>query len=306
MTRFALRRIGAILLIALAIIYFCALGLRMMRHPLSRATVGGVFELLWRALLDTRAYTGSLLTGNLGLVWRASGRSRIGVPVTTVLLDTYVMSMGLLAWAMLFASILGVGLGSLSAYWEGSPISLGLLTGSLLGISMPTFFIAVVLQVLEIKWYQRTGIRLVPVGGFGWDSHVILPALVLATRPLAQLARITSVSLSEASHQDYARTARAKGLPTRQVWSDHLLPNAVVPVLTAMGVSARFALGSLPVVEYFFGWPGLGATLLDAIRARQANLVITLALALGVTFMLVNMALELSYRYLDPRLRDLR
>jgi ABC-type dipeptide/oligopeptide/nickel transport system permease component len=154
-------------------------------------------------------------------------------------------------------------------------------------------------------WYRRTGIRLVPVGGFGWDSHLILPALVLATRPLAQLARITSVSLSEAAHEDFVRTAWAKGLPIRRVWGDHILPNALVPILTALGVSLRFSLGSLPVVEYFFGWPGLGATLLYAIRIRHTNLVITLALALGVTFMLVNLLLELGYRLVDPRLRDL-
>jgi peptide/nickel transport system permease protein len=80
----------------------------------------------------------------------------------------------------------------------------------------------------------------------------------------------------------------------------------LVPILTALGVSLRFSLGSLPVVEYFFGWPGLGATLLQAIQMRHANLVITLALALGVTFMLVNLILEVSYRFLDPRLRGLR
>ena len=138
----------------------------------------------------------------------------------------------------------------------------------------------------------------IPVGGFGWDSHIILPSLVLATRPLAQLARITSVSLTEASREDYVRTAWAKGLPTRHVWGDHLLPNALVPILTALGVSLRFSLGSLPVVEYFFGWPGMGATLMEAVRARNTNLVITLALALGISFMLLNLGLDLAYRLL--------
>jgi ABC-type dipeptide/oligopeptide/nickel transport system permease component len=111
--------------------------------------------------------------------------------------------------------------------------------------------------------------------------------------------------LSEAAHQDYVRTAWAKGLPARQVWGEHVLPNAMVPILTALGVSLRFSLGSLPVVEYFFGWPGLGATLLDAIRMRHTNLVIILALALGLTFMLINLLLELAYRFLDPRMREL-
>ncbi len=305
MTHFALRRLGAILLTSLVIIFFCALGLRMMRQPFSGSVRSGAINLLGQAVRDSQSFLRGLATGNLGFVWRASGRSRVAVPVTTVLMDTYFKSMGLLLVTMLFAAGLGVSMGVLSAYWEGSPLSLGLLTTSLLGVSMPTFFTALLLQVLEIMWYRRTGIRLVPVGGFGWDSHIILPALVLSTRPLAQLARITSVSLSEAAHQDYVRTAWAKGLPARQVWGEHVLPNAMVPIATALGVSLRFSLGSLPVVEYFFGWPGLGATLLDAIRMRHTNLVIILALALGLTFMLINLLLELAYRFLDPRLREL-
>lgn len=305
MTHFALRRLGAILLTSLVIIFFCALGLRMMRQPFSGSVRSGAINLLGQAVRDSQSFLRGLATGNLGFVWRASGRSRVAVPVTTVLMDTYFKSMGLLLVTMLFAAVLGVSMGVLSAYWEGSPLSLGLLTTSLLGVSMPTFFTALLLQVLEIMWYRRTGIRLVPVGGFGWDSHIILPALVLSTRPLAQLARITSVSLSEAAHQDYVRTAWAKGLPARQVWGEHVLPNAMVPIATALGVSLRFSLGSLPVVEYFFGWPGLGATLLDAIRMRHTNLVIILALALGLTFMLINLLLELAYRFLDPRLREL-
>jgi peptide/nickel transport system permease protein len=305
MTRFVLRRLGAIILISLAIVFFCALGLRMMRHPMSAAASPGILALLRQATRDTGSYLRNLLTGNLGSIWRAQGRSRTAVSVVALVVDTYSKSMGLLLAAMVFAALLGIGIGLLSAYWEGSPVSLGLLSTSLLGISMPTFFTALALQVVEIMWYRRTGIRLVPVGGFGWDSHIILPALVLATRPLAQLARITAVSMSEAAQQDYVRTAWAKGLPTSQVWGQHVLPNAIVPMLTALGVSLRFSLGSLPVVEYFFGWPGMGSTLLDAIRMRQANLVITLALALGVTFMLINLFLELSYRLLDPRLRDL-
>jgi peptide/nickel transport system permease protein len=180
-----------------------------------------------------------------------------------------------------------------------------LLTTSLLGVSLPTFFVALALQVLEITWYNRTGVRLVPVGGFGWDSHLILPALVLAARPLAQLARITFTALSDVAQQDFVRTAEAKGLHKRLVFREHILPNAAVSILTAIGVSLRFSLGSLPVVEYFFGWPGLGATLLNAIRSRQLDLVLGLALALGLTFMLFNLALEVAYRIADPRLRDL-
>jgi peptide/nickel transport system permease protein len=308
MTRFLLRRLQTILIISLAIIFFCALGLRLMRHSLAigsaRQTPGrSIADVLPEAISDTASFLRSLPAGRLGVVYRTVGRRRVATPVTAVVADTYVKSMGLLLISLLFSAALGIGLGGLAAYWEGSPLSLALLTSTLLGVSLPTFFAALLLQVIEIRWYQRTGVRLVPVGGFGWDAHVVLPALVLAARPLAQVARITFASLSEAAHQDYARTAWAKGLHPRQVWGRHVVPNATVPILTALGVSLRFSLGSLPVVEFYFGWPGLGASLLSAIRAQQFNLVTALALALGLTFMVINLLLELGYRAVDPRLR---
>lgn len=299
MIRLLWRRLQSVVLISLAIVFFCALSLRIINRPAGRS----LLSTLPQAVRDTASFVRNLPTGNLGVIYRRTGRTVTTVPVTSVVMDTYVKSMGLLLISLLFASALGLGLGTAAAYWEGSPLALGLLTGSLLGISLPTFFTALVLQLIEITWYQRTGVRLVPVGGFGWDAHVILPALVLAARPLAQVARITFVSLTEAAHQDYVRTAHAKGLPTSRVWLGHVLPNGAVPILTALGISLRFSLGSLPVVEYFFGWPGAGATLLSAIRGQQVTLVISLALALALTFMLVNLLLELAYRLVDPRLR---
>jgi peptide/nickel transport system permease protein len=299
MTRFLLRRLQSILLISLAIVFFCALGLRLMRLTPGHS----VADALPQAIRDTASFLRNLPAGRLGVVYRTVGRRGVATAVTSVVADTYIKSMGLLLISLVFAAALGIGLGGLAAYWEGSPLSLALLTSTLLGVSLPTFFGALLLQVVEIRWYQRTGMRLVPVGGFGWDAHLVLPALVLAARPLAQIARITFASMSEASHQDYARTARAKGLHARQVWGRHIVPNAAVPILTALGVSLRFSLGSLPVVEFYFGWPGLGATLLSAIRAQQFNLVAPLALALGLTFMVINLLLELGYRAVDPRLR---
>ncbi len=301
--RFVLRRLVAVVLISLAIVFFCALGTELMLQSSRGISRSALMPTLGRALRDTRTYVASLLRGTLGSVWRGTGSRRAPVPVTSVLFDTYVKSLGLLLFSLLIAALLGVIAGAVAAIWEGSIISTGVLTATLLGVSLPSFFTALLLQVLEIMWYQRTGLRLVPVGGFGWDAHIVLPALVLSARPLAQIARVTCISMSEAAHQDYVRTAWAKGLSPTQIWGDHVVPNAAVSILTALGLSMRFSLGSLPVVEYFFGWPGLGATLLTAIRARHLNLVVTLALALGVTFMMVNLVLDLAYRWIDPRLR---
>jgi ABC-type dipeptide/oligopeptide/nickel transport system permease component len=104
--------------------------------------------------------------------------------------------------------------------------------------------------------------------------------------------------------KDYIRTAYAKGLLRRRVVNVHAMRNLAVPVLTAVGVSLRFSLGSLPVVELFFNWPGLGFQLIQAIDARQTALVTSLALQMGLTFLLANLALDLLYRVIDPRLRS--
>jgi len=303
MGRFLLRRLVAIVLISLAIVFFCALGIELMRQSTGGMPRVQPLSPLARALREARSYLSNLFRGTLGSVYRGTGRNRVAVPIVSVVADTYVKSLGLILFALLIAATVGIVAGALAAVWEGSILSTSVLTATLLGISLPSFFTAVLLQVMEIVWYRRTGVRLVPVGGFGWDAHIVLPALVLAARPLAQIARMTAVAMSEAAHQDFVRTAWAKGLSTKQIWGGHVVPNAAVSILTALGLSMRFSLGSLPVVEYFFGWPGLGATLLTAIQGRQLNLLVSLALALGMTFMLVNLLLDLAYRWVDPRLR---
>jgi peptide/nickel transport system permease protein len=169
---------------------------------------------------------------------------------------------------------------------------------------VPSFFAALLLQLAMIRWAQAFGRPLVPIGGFGWNERIILPVLVLSARPVAQIARVTFVSLSEALEQDFVRTAHSKGLTPRQVMNRHVIRNAAIPILTTVSTSLRFSLSSLPVVEFFFGWPGLGFTLLKAISRQDDNLTVALVLCLGTLFILVNLILEVSYRLIDPRLRE--
>jgi len=130
-----------------------------------------------------------------------------------------------------------------------------------------------------------------------------LPALVLAARPLAHITRVTFVSMSETLGRDFIRTAHAKGLRPSVVFWRHALRNVGISVLTAIAVSLRFALGSLPVVEIFFEWPGVGYVMLNAIYRREARAVAALGLSLGITFLLLSLLLDLMYRWVDPRLR---
>ena len=145
------------------------------------------------------------------------------------------------------------------------------------------------------------------VAGFGWDyKYMLLPALVLMARPLAYLTRASFLSLKRVMEEDFIRTAWAKGLRSSYTINRHAIPNIAVPVLTAMGVSVRFALIALPVVEFFFLWPGIGLLMLQALENRQSVLMVTLALILGLTFLILNLILDVTYWLVDPRIREER
>ncbi len=304
MLRFAIRRLAFTLAVSLGIVFFAFFGMRMARNSTSPAPSYNPLPAAEYAWTSTVDYVGNLLRGDMGTITVRSGRSSRQVSVAQMIGDAYPKSMGLLLISLLVAGLIGIPVGVFAAIHRRSPVSLGTMTATLIGVSVPSFFAAALLQIAEIYWFRATGVRLVPVGGFGWDAHLVIPTLVLAARPLAHLARIAYMTFSEILEQDYIRTAHAKGLYDTMVTRGHAYPNAAVPVLTALGVSLRFSLGSLPVVEYFLGWPGIGAALLDAIRNRQDIGVAGMALVIGLTFMLVNVLLDISYRYVDPRLKQ--
>ncbi|MGC8873753.1 MAG: ABC transporter permease [Chloroflexia bacterium] len=202
------------------------------------------------------------------------------------------------------------------ARWAGFLSFLTLLVG-IVGISVPSFFIAVFLQAGVIRAYRLSaGVRILPVGGFGWDLHLVLPAIVLMARPLAQISRVTFTTLSRLLEEDFVRTARAKGVPTLLIHARHIFRNAAVPIITAVGVSLRFSLSSLPVIELLFGWPGIGFVFFQGISRQYRGTYqlgflrsppavnLTILVLLGITFMLVNLTMDLLYRVVDPRIRE--
>jgi len=299
LTRFILRRFLQIITVSLGIVFFVFLTMRMSYNSYAPRPDYRILNHARAAFSDTVEYLEGAVRGDFGTVQER----RQEIPVRNVLFDTFPKSMGLIAVSLSLAVLLGLFMG-VTATLARSSLSLGILTASALGISIPSFFAAFLFQRLVIRMAQMLGFRLVPVGGFGWDSHLLLPALVLAARPVAQITRIAYISLTEVLRQDYIRTARAKGLTQGEILWRHAFRNAAIPILTSIGISLRFSLGSLPVVEYFFGWPGLGKKLVEAIQGGYGELVVTLALALGLTFMLVNLGLDVTYRIVDPRLRE--
>jgi peptide/nickel transport system permease protein len=290
------QRLAFGLLVLLSLIYLTHLGLDMARG--TSFTVA-----LARALTKSVMYLSGVFQGDLGLT--AAG-TVIGhpTPIAEVVPDLLTKSLGLLAVSLLFATLVGAIFGLVAARYRYAGLSSLIILGSIVGISVPSFFLAPMLQMLLARWARQFGEPLLPAGGFGWDTRIILPALVLAARPVAQIARVAFVSLGEVMDRDFIRVAHSKGLRPVVVLLEHITPNVAIPVLTTVGLSLRFSLSSLPVVEYFFGWPGVGFTLLKAIARRDDNLAVALILCLGLIFIGVNLLLEIVYRRIDPRLRE--
>jgi peptide/nickel transport system permease protein len=213
--------------------------------------------------------------------------------------------MGLLITALGVAVLIGLPLGLIASLVRSRNFDLSVLALTLLGISAPAFFIALLLRQGELSYVRLFGQPLVSIAGFGWDfKHMLLPVIVLAARPLAYITRASFIAMNGAMEEDYMRTALAKGLSRNRAVNRHALPNVAVPILTAIGISLRFALVALPVVEFFFVWPGMGLRMLEAIDTRQTTIVVSLALALGLTFLLLNLLLDLVYWLIDPRIRE--
>jgi peptide/nickel transport system permease protein len=289
------RRLAMAAAVFVAIIYLSYLGLGMAGGVRFGPAVLQAAERSWK-------YLGNLLQGDLGMTSVVSILHPY--PVSEVLPTILTRSLGLLGVSLLIAAVFGTVLGLLAALQRRSGLSLLMLVSTIIGISVPSFLLALLLQIGVIKLNRFLGTNILPVGGFGWDNRLILPALVLAARPLAQITRVTFITVGEILQQDYVRTAHSKGVPGRQVINPHVLKNAAIPVLTTVVLSLRFSLSSLPVVEYFFGWQGVGFTLLKTIARQDHAMTIALLLSLGALFMAVNVILDASYRLIDPRLRE--
>lgn len=289
------QRLGSIALTLLAIILLTSFGLTMAERGRQ-----GLPSEAWRAVGDTLRWAGGYLVDHPATYsWH---KQTVAAPA--LVLTVLGRSAGLLLLSLGVAAALGVPLGiaaALNRRKGGGPFAVLL---SILGMSTPSFLLAMLLWVINIGVHRTFQTAVLPAAGFGWDAHVVMPAIVLAARPLAQVAQVTYVAMSEQLDQDYVRTAKAKGLAPRAVLNRHALRNILIPILTTLGTSLRFSLSSLPVVESFFGWPGVGYTLLEAIAQGQDALVTDLILSLGLFFLVINRVLELLYPLLDPRLRN--
>lgn len=219
-------------------------------------------------------------------------------PVSTEIAERFMPTLLLTLASMGWAVVLGMSIGVVSAVFRNEwPDRLGM-TIAVSGISFPAFALGMLLmQVFSVQlgWLPT-------VGADGW-KHYILPSLTLGAAVAAVMARFTRASFVEVMQEDFVRTARAKGLKERTVIAKHCLRNALIPVVTMMGLQFGFLLGGSIVVEVVFNWPGLGRLLVDAVSTRDYPVIQTLVLLFSLEFILINLVVDVLYGFINPTIR---
>ena len=251
-----------------------------------RTALGLDKPLLTRYLL----YLKHLAKGDMG---RSIRENRA---VTKEISDVWPATLELTIAAMMIAILIGVSVGILSAVNPNSFFDNINRIVSLFGLSMPVFWIGLVLIVIFSFW-----LRLLPTGGTGSFKHLILPAFTLSLPSIAMISRMTRSSLLEVLKEDYVRTARAKGLSKKVVILRHALKNALIPIVTLSGLQMGQLMGGAILTETVFAWPGLGRLMVRAIFARDYILLQGAVLIFALAFVLINLMVDLSYSFLDPR-----
>lgn len=200
--------------------------------------------------------------------------------------------------ATFVACLIGIPAGIISAIRPYTWLDYLVTAGALFGISMPVFWLGLMLVVLFaviLHW--------LPAGGIGGIAHLILPSFTLSTFVMAFIARMTRSSMMESLAQDYVTTARSKGLRENVVIIRHALKNALIPIITVIGLQFGSLLGGAVLTETVFAWPGLGRLIVDSILARDYPMIQGVILTFGLLYILVNLVVDLLYAYVDPRIR---
>jgi len=249
------------------------------------------------------AWAGGLLRLDFGQSYTYS------VPVIDLVAERLAVSLPLAVIALLLSSAIALPIGLFAASRRGRLSDTLAMGAAQIGVAVPNFWFALLLIYVFAVF-----LRLVPAGGFpGWSAGIwpalkalILPAVALALPQAAILARVTRAALIEVLGEDFIRTARAKGLPRRAVLLHHALRNALIPVLTILGLQFAFLLAGTIIIENVFYLPGLGRLIFQAITQRDLIVVESVVMLLVAAVILVNLAVDLSYALVDPRLRQAR
>ncbi|MFO1329157.1 MAG: ABC transporter permease [Rubrivivax sp.] len=244
------------------------------------------------------------------------GRSFVfGVPAMELILSKLPATVELALVAMVLAIAIGIPLGLLAGLKPDSWASRSIMTGSILGFSLPTFWVGLVLIMLfsvHLGWLpsggrgqtvQVLGVKLSLLTADGW-AHLLMPAFNLALFKLSLLIRLTRAQTREALLQDYVRFARAKGLQARRVVGVHVLKNILIPIVTVIGLEFGSVIAFAIVTESIFAWPGSGKLLIDSINQLDRPVIVAYLLVIVTLFVAINLVVDLLYTALDPRVRS--
>jgi len=271
-------------------------------------------------LVQYLTYVKALLSGDFG------NSIKTGQSVTSSFLERFPATVELAVAALLFAVVVGIPIGYLAARHQGRATDTVVMSGSLLGVVTPVFFLAILLKLVFANWlhWLPTSLRQDPridathITNFyvldgiltrewdaAWDAflHLVLPALALGTIPLAIIARITRASVAEVLNEDYVRTAESKGLSRGLVSRRHVLRNALLPVVTTIGLQAGLLLSGAVLTETVFAFNGMGEYLFDAIGQRDFPVLQGFILFIALIYALINLLVDVAYGVIDPRVR---
>ena len=332
MLRFVLRRLVQLVpvLVGLSLLLFiwvralpgdparALLGEKATPEGLARVTEAYGFD--EPVLQQYVTYVTALLHGDFG------NSIQTGQPVTESFLEKFPATIELGCAALLLAVVVGVPLGYLAAKHQGRPLDTLVVSGSLLGVVTPVFFLAILLKLVfadTLHWLptalrQNPRIDATHITNFyvldglltqewdaAWDAmvHLVLPAIALGTIPLAIIVRITRASVAEVMHEDYVRTAEAKGLAASTISRRHVLRNALLPVVTTIGLQAGLLFAGAVLTETVFAFNGIGQYLFEAIGRRDYPVLQGFILFIAIVYSLINLLVDLSYGLIDPRVR---
>ena len=252
---------------------------------------------LWQRYFS---WIGGMVQGDFGTSYIYSE------PVSALVADRVTVSLPLAIIALLLSTAIAIPIGVWTASRRGSAMDTGVMGVTQVGIAIPNFWFA-----LLMVYVFAIGLQWLPAGGFpGWEGGVLpalqalaMPAIALALPQAAILARVTRSALLETMGQDYIRTARAKGLSRRATLWGHALRNALIPVLTIIGLQFAYLLAGTIIIENVFYLPGLGRLVFQAITQRDIIVVESVVILLVATIILINLLVDIAYTFVDPRLR---
>ncbi len=237
-------------------------------------------------------YMWNLLNGDMGVSYKT------GRPVWDTIMAAAPATVQLAFWSILVAIAISLPIGILSAthqYSIGDNVGM---VAALLGVATPNFWLGLMLIIvfsLNLRW--------LPSGGVGDWKNLIMPAITLGTGDAAMITRMTRSSMLEVVRQDYIRTARAKGVPEKRVISVHALRNALIPVVTVIGLQFGSLLGGTALTETVFSWPGVGRLVVDSIKLKDTPVVLGCVIIMTITFSVISLLVDILYAYIDPRIK---